>query len=970
MHKSDVTKPDVCSSVFHLRPWLFTSTVSGPMTHKDYSRDMSVKEPHNQANHHRSVAVARSHSFGGMANPRIQSAQSTPILGQNIRRSPQYVKPSPAAKTLGFSFKKSPKIPKIPRPSRAALMFESVKKGIREFIVATEEDIALLQGSDPNTSTAQGKCFETDKQVKVAERHLKRLEFHLSTIDELHDCYLLNQQLREGVRTMARAYVASPGRTKDPLNNVKYGYKECTQTMCAIEAQLESMMGTFHCKLKGMVGFARLCPGDVFEVTLRYGSQKWKSKGRVEKDSSQKWEVPDFVFKALLGDIISIKAVEVRSFKSIVLGLKNCETKDLFSAHPQMMTVSVNTNGSLKLSVIITWNPLEGVDESAAYFDSIRTQGARKRPVSLVTLNGQYSPRPDQGGERRLSNPVPPRKSQHDDSFGTSHSDGKQNGAHARSGLGVVSNLSAQPRDNGSLPQIKESPVSPVSPLSHPKAVLASAPNLNSSISPAPTLPPHRFDPPPPRFSGMLPAGAAVSRDEAATLEEALSNLSTALEDFQGHYTELQKLEEVVSTLECMLRRRSRSSSQSSNVSVSIESALGAFDFLNTEDVTDSGDIVGSPETSRRSSFDHILASPESTAKTADSGIESLAKRLSEDTQFGSSLGSSPEPASTGNEQVDQALMHHLVYAEKLLENLGSFGPLKCKEIYSVDKLQKQAVILEELVMIAKCSPTVDLFPVMNDLTTDKQLKEFWTKAVEQNVLFVSMERLSSVLEQKFASKIKAKYDVQPAAVCREIVSRVVDLPTFDTEKSKSSVIVTLHQFMHYFKEEGGLKYVETAAGELWMTERLQSRNVDIVIKTILTLHKGLPPASCLRTLGILTMSESYDIKQSAVTYLKQIEQRKPDREKAMVAFVEFLEDKDVQARAGACVALSLLRASESINQLVYLCQTDSSLTVRARAKDALYSLGEEGKKAYGEAQLGTHGFQGIQVKKKFDLSS
>lgn len=46
----------------------------------------------------------------------------------------------------------------------------------------------------------------------------------------------------------------------------------------------------------------------------------------------------------------------------------------------------------------------------------------------------------------------------------------------------------------------------------------------------------------------------------------------------------------------CFLQRRSRSSSQSSNVSVSIESALGAFDFLNTEDVTDGGDIVGSPE--------------------------------------------------------------------------------------------------------------------------------------------------------------------------------------------------------------------------------------------------------------------------------------------------------------------------------------------------------------------------------------
>jgi hypothetical protein len=62
------------------------------------------------------------------------------------------------------------------------------------------------------------------------------------------------------------------------------------------------------------------------------------------------------------------------------------------------------------------------------------------------------------------------------------------------------------------------------------------------------------------------------------------------------------------------------------------------------------------------------MSSPESTAKTADSGIESLAKRLSEDTTLGSSEGSSPLPPSTGNEQVDQALVFHLVYCERLLE--------------------------------------------------------------------------------------------------------------------------------------------------------------------------------------------------------------------------------------------------------------------------------------------------------------
>lgn len=66
--------------------------------------------------------------------------------------------------------------------------------------------------------------------------------------------------------------------------------------------------------------------------------------------------------------------------------------------------------------------------------------------------------------------------------------------------------------------------------------------------------------------------------------------------------------------------------------------------------------------------FDHVMSSPESTAKTADSGIESLAKRLSEDVNLGSSEGSSPLPPSTGNEQVDQALVFHLVYCELLLE--------------------------------------------------------------------------------------------------------------------------------------------------------------------------------------------------------------------------------------------------------------------------------------------------------------
>ena len=56
------------------------------------------------------------------------------------------------------------------------------------------------------------------------------------------------------------------------------------------------------------------------------------------------------------GEAISIKTLEVKNLaKSVLLGLKHCETKDLFSAHAQIMTVNMNVNGSLKLSVVISW---------------------------------------------------------------------------------------------------------------------------------------------------------------------------------------------------------------------------------------------------------------------------------------------------------------------------------------------------------------------------------------------------------------------------------------------------------------------------------------------------------------------------------------------------------------------------------------------------------------------------------------
>ncbi|XP_069133439.1 rho family-interacting cell polarization regulator 2-like isoform X1 [Argopecten irradians] len=928
------------------------------------------------------ASVFRSQSFGGMSTrsaPNLGSPSgSTPVLGETLRGKGWAKSPQASRTSLGGSSRKSPKVPKVPRPNRAFLMFDSVRRGIREFIEATRDDIDQLhsRGLDA-TSTAQGRLHETDKQIKAAERYMKRLEFHLSKIEELHDCYLVQQQLREGTKTMQRAYILSPAKRREVLASVRYGMKECSQTMCAIEAQLEAMLGTFNCKLKGMAGFARLCPGDVFEISLKHGAQKWKSKGRVEKTGAQRWDNAEYTFKALVGDIIHIKGVEARSFKSVLLGQKSCDTRDLFSSNPQLMTVSINTNGSLKLSIVITWNPLDGVEESMSYFEvPMRPANTpRRRPVSVLALNGElngsYMSLSDKQ-ERRFSTPLSLTK---DDNFVFRTSTASSASAHSSpypssegrllhrdSGFSSAINLptsspvqSKKPLHSPPSPPLetRSPPLTREGPPTHQSPVHPSSPVLSHS-----TLPSSVFNHL--HFPVASSQGGTQVREEPQTVEDALTSLQTVLEDFHGQYRELERLEDVVVTLEHVLRKESRCSSRSSSISISIESALEAFDFLNTEETATE---EAEPQVDQ-AAFDNIISSPESTAKTADSGIESLAKRLSEDTQLGSSEGSSPLPPTTGNDQVDHALIYHLVYCERLLESLGNFGPLKCREIYALDKLQKQAEIIESLIKVASTGAVIDLLSVMTELSDDKSLREFWARCTDHNVLYVHPEKLVASLEQKYGPQLQSKYNKEPKKVLRHLVMRILDVPSYDPDKIKSTCVVTLHQFMRYFTDEGGFANVDGVASDLNMIEQLCSTNPDAVIKTILSLRDDLPSSPCLKVMGALLVSKSQEIQKCLASYLNLINMKSDERTKAIVVFVEGLEDKTSEIRAGSCIALSLLEATEGIDQLAYICHSDISQSVRLKAKEALVSLGEEGRRAYEEGQLTSHGFQGVHVRK------
>lgn len=62
-----------------------------------------------------------------------------------------------------------------------------------------------------------------------------------------------------------------------------------------------------------MQGFARLCSGDVFEVHLKIGSQKWRTKGRIGRDGAQQWDSTGRTFAIPISHLLYIRVMEIRT---------------------------------------------------------------------------------------------------------------------------------------------------------------------------------------------------------------------------------------------------------------------------------------------------------------------------------------------------------------------------------------------------------------------------------------------------------------------------------------------------------------------------------------------------------------------------------------------------------------------------------------------------------------------------------
>ncbi|KAJ4937707.1 hypothetical protein JOQ06_002339, partial [Pogonophryne albipinna] len=173
-----------------------------------------------------SRSITRSQSFTGVNTNdkpyRSLSVFSTPGVSR---------KPSRASRMFTMSTKSNPP-PKVPQPERLDQVYEALKKGLHSYLQVHQMDSDSLsrQMKESKRNSRLGFLYELDKQVKVTERYIRRLEFHLSKIEELYEAYCLQRRLRDGANKMVKAYTTSVSskEAKESLAEANKGYKDLT----------------------------------------------------------------------------------------------------------------------------------------------------------------------------------------------------------------------------------------------------------------------------------------------------------------------------------------------------------------------------------------------------------------------------------------------------------------------------------------------------------------------------------------------------------------------------------------------------------------------------------------------------------------------------------------------------------------------------------------------------------------------
>ncbi|XP_018763601.2 rho family-interacting cell polarization regulator 2 isoform X1 [Serinus canaria] len=978
--------------------------------------------------------IIRSQSFAGFSG--LQERRSR--CNSFIENSSALKKPQAKVKKMHNLGHKNSTTPKEPQPKRMEEVYRALKSGLDEYLEVhqTELDKLTTQLKDMKRNSRLGVLYDLDKQIKAVERYMRRLEFHISKVDELYEAYCIQRRLCDGASKMKQAFAMSPASkaARESLTEINRSYKEYTENMCTIEAELENLLGEFCIKMKGLAGFARLCPGDQYEIFMRYGRQRWKLKGKIEVNGKQSWDGEEMVFLPLIVGLISIKVTEVKGLAThILVGSVTCETKDLFAARPQVVAVDINDLGTVKLNLEITWYPFD-VEDLTPSTGNVSKASALQRRMSMYSQGTPETPTfkdhsffsnlPDDVfengtaatekrplsftfGDLPYEDAVPPANSaesscahvssspditatptQHralessqSSSLDCSSSDSRRDSVAEPKDLlshgeGAVAESKNAPRaapevcqkisDAGSDCVFVETSV-PVSLLQDtdegselkPVELDTYEGNITKQLVKRLTSAETPLTPERPPWEGSISGESEGYKSYLdGSIEEALQGLLLALEPHKEQYKEFQDLDQEVMHLDDILKcKPAVSRSRSSSLSLTVESALESFDFLNTSDFDDE-DGGGVEVCNGGGGADSVFSDTEiekNSYRTEHPEARGhLSEALTEDTGVGTSVAGSPLPLTTGNDSLDITIVKHLQYCTQLIQQIvfSSKTPFVTRDL--LDKLSRQILVVENIAEIStenlgNISSLTDAIPEFHKKLS---LLAFWMKCTgPAGVYHTSADKMMKQLDINFATTVNEECPGLAETVFRILVSQILDRTEPVLYSSMSSETITVFQYYSYFASHSVNdlgSYLLQLAKEASVVQVLQSVKDGKLQHNVSKINSNnLPPQQeVLRALALLLNENKNEVSETVASLLTATAENRHFREKALIYYCEALTQPNLQLQKAACLALRYLKATESIKMLVTLCQSDNE-EIRKVASETLLSLGEDGRLAY-----------------------
>ncbi|XP_069739758.1 RIPOR family member 3 isoform X2 [Narcine bancroftii] len=896
-----------------------------------------------------------------------------------------------------------------PQPIRVEKICKSLRKGLNHHLESHQNELDLLtmQQKDMKRNSRLAFLYDLDKQIKTTERSIRKLEFHISRVEELYESYFIQWRLRNGANNMRRAYMVSPTKgSRETLLEINRNYRLCTEDMCVMERTLEIFLGEFHIRMKGLIGFARLCPGDHYEVLIKYGRQRWKLKGKIDANDRQTWDEEEMVFLPHINEDIEIKVAEMKGLMTVLVGTVSCESANFFTAKPQIMIVDITDLGTIKLQLEVMWDPFdaEGISVTSGSVSKFSWPSRRGSvynwtPPSTPSFRDKYFSK-HIGQEDKLPtlcqetrgtfifnnsencfhNTFLSSVPENEKCYNNANID-KQRGSDTKYGTlefekthrvlsqsfqgGLSTKCTVQPPDG----ETKIPEKSEVQKFSQQSRQFKSSSSLAEPILHlGPQLRLQRMirkssgqestgqvwstdltDPLNPQRSSTISCTHKkstpvcyenlqtdfISVDIGNVLQEILIILKTD----QRNYEELQNLERQVLHLGDILKKEVTESASASTVSLTVETALESFNFLNADSFEDNLSCSGSFRIKHEKNG------------TCNQGNICL---LNGSGDLGIKAAGTFVALTTKKQCLDKILLTHLQVCKRLLQRFSSLDSVSVLRNCILEELSQQILVLKTLAPFCheKSENIKSIEEVLPKSKRNQSVLSFWGKCTESRcILYLSTEHFLTQLRNCYTQKVAAKYPGQTERVFRTLLHQIVSCCELLPCPNVSEELVTVFQFFNYVRKYNITQlgtHLTSLGKEVFLPEALHST---YKVKALKKLKEKLvselqPLHQTLQSISILQLDENPKVAQAATSFLRSALTNNLFRTKALAYYTESLQGKDAQHKRAACMALKQLKAVESIEQIASLCYSQAA-HVHNAAREALLSFGEKGRLAY-----------------------